>query len=78
MAPIFLITPPPSRSSTANSTDGCLSLNKAEQAEQVLDDTDGRWVKLPEALFSSIMAVEPEINPLYKDSKALSDEWLRE
>jgi hypothetical protein len=28
-------------------------------------------------LFSSIMSVEPEINPLHTTSKALSDEWLR-
>ncbi|KAH7230890.1 isoprenoid synthase domain-containing protein [Fusarium tricinctum] len=41
-------------------------------------NTEGRWIKLPEALFASIMAVEPKINPMYKISKALSDDWLRD
>ncbi|KAF5240881.1 hypothetical protein FOXYS1_15427 [Fusarium oxysporum] len=66
-----LITPPPSRSGEATpAKDACLNpVNGAE--------TEGHWIKLPEALFSSIMAVEPEVNPLYKTSKALSDEWLK-
>ncbi|RBQ74927.1 hypothetical protein FVER53590_13850 [Fusarium verticillioides] len=66
-----LITPPPSRSGEATPTkDACLyPVNGAEP--------EGHWIRLPEALFSSIMAVEPEVNPLYKTSKALSDEWLK-
>ncbi|KAI1070426.1 hypothetical protein LB507_011675, partial [Fusarium sp. FIESC RH6] len=36
-----------------------------------------KWIKLPEALFSSIMAVQPEVNPMHMTSKALSDAWLR-
>lgn len=46
-------------------------LNESEEC------TSGRYIKLPEALFSSIMSIDPEINPLYKTSKALSDDWLR-
>ncbi|RSL89218.1 hypothetical protein CDV31_015927 [Fusarium ambrosium] len=76
MALILSTTPPPIGSSTATPTDACLGQVKHD--DQSLNNTDGRWVKLPEALFSSIMAVEPEINPMYKTSKSLSDEWLRE
>ncbi|KPA42163.1 terpene synthase metal protein [Fusarium langsethiae] len=36
-----------------------------------------KWIKLPEGLFSSIMAREPIVNPMYKVSKHLSDEWLK-
>ncbi|KAF5022161.1 hypothetical protein F66182_5748 [Fusarium sp. NRRL 66182] len=68
MAPSALTTPPPSRSGLEPPRDA---------ASQLLDKPEGRWIKLPEALFSSIMAVEPEVNPLYKASKAQSDEWLR-
>ncbi|KXX79864.1 Presilphiperfolan-8-beta-ol synthase [Madurella mycetomatis] len=61
MADSTILTPPPS----------------PEAAEKFQDHAEGRWIKLPEALFSSIMSVEPEINPLYGASKALSDDWLR-
>ncbi|KAM0345005.1 hypothetical protein ACHAPU_006888 [Fusarium lateritium] len=71
MAP-SLITPPPSRCGETSDTsqDSCL-----DQDQHV--KPDGHWIKLPEALFSSIMAVEPEVNPLYRESKALSDKWLQ-
>lgn len=62
-----MITPPPSRSGTLTD-DACLS--------HVDEHREGHWIKLPEALFSSIMSVQPEINPLHSASKALSDEWL--
>ncbi|KAF4468445.1 pentalenene synthase [Fusarium albosuccineum] len=75
MAPSSLTTPPPSRSGTETPEHGCL--DHIHHADRLLNEPDGRWIKLPEALFSSIMAVEPEINPMYKTSKALSDEWLR-
>lgn len=78
MTPTFSTTLSPSRSDTANLTDDYLPLDEVEHAEQFLDNTEGRWIKLPEALFASIMAVEPKINPMYKISKALSDDWLRE
>ncbi|OBS15789.1 hypothetical protein FPOA_12190 [Fusarium poae] len=42
------------------------------------NEVSDRWIRLPEALFSSIMAVEPEVNPMHKTSKALSDAWLRD
>jgi hypothetical protein len=76
MAPILLTTPSPGGAGTATPTDDYL--DQVEHADQSLDNTDRRWVKLPEALFSSIMAVEPKLNPMYKTSKSLSDEWLRE
>ncbi|KAJ3469712.1 hypothetical protein MRS44_003777 [Fusarium solani] len=76
MAPILLTTPSPGGAGTATPTDDYL--DQVEHADQSLDNTDGRWVKLPEALFSSIMAVEPKLNPMYKTSKSLSDEWLRD
>ncbi|KAI1746420.1 isoprenoid synthase domain-containing protein [Xylaria scruposa] len=34
------------------------------------------WVKLPESMFYSIMASEPEVNPLYEKAKSMSDEWV--
>jgi hypothetical protein len=73
MAP-SLITPPPSRSgeTPAITNNAC-----RDQVQDAAAQPDGHWIKLPEALFSSIMAVEPEVNPLYKQSKALSDEWLQ-
>jgi hypothetical protein len=72
MAP-SLITPPPSRSGETPAITNNACYDQAQEAAQ----PDGHWIKLPEALFSSIMAVEPEVNPLYKQSKALSDEWLQ-
>ena len=44
----------------------------------ITKQADVRWIRLPEAMFSSIMADEPELNPQYKISKALSDTWLKE
>ncbi|KAM0288659.1 hypothetical protein ACHAO9_006713 [Fusarium lateritium] len=79
MAP-SLITPPPSRSgeTPAITKSACQDQVQVQvQAQDAAAQPDGHWIKLPEALFSSIMAVEPEVNPLYKQSKALSDEWLQ-
>ncbi|KAF4975191.1 hypothetical protein FZEAL_7999 [Fusarium zealandicum] len=75
MAPSALTTPPPSRSGPLTHDDACLDY--AQNDNQVLEKLEGHWVRLPEALFSSIMAVKPEINPIYKTSKSLSDDWLR-
>ncbi|KAM0230056.1 hypothetical protein ACHAP5_011475 [Fusarium lateritium] len=77
MAP-SLITPPPSRSGeTPAMTNNACQDQVQVQVQDPAAQPDGHWIKLPEALFSSIMAVEPEVNPLYKQSKALSDEWLQ-
>ena len=75
MAPSAVITPPPSRSGTL--TPDNARFDHAREADKPKAYTDGRWIKLPEALFSSIMSVEPEVNPLHAASKALSDDWLR-
>jgi hypothetical protein len=76
MAAPMVITPPPSVCGTLSPSDAA-SVDEARQtAEEPYGQADGRWVKLPEALFSSIMSVEPEINPFYEESKALSDAWL--
>lgn len=75
MAASSVITPPPSRSGTLTPDTACL--DHTQDVDKLEDYADGHWIKLPEALFSSIMSVEPEINPMYKTSKALSDEWLR-
>lgn len=75
MAPSAVITPPPSRS---GELPGKACFEQARKnGEKLAEYTDGHWIKLPEALFSSIMSVEPEINPMHATSKALSDEWLR-
>ncbi|GKU12797.1 unnamed protein product [Fusarium langsethiae] len=65
--------PPSCDDDVVSSPKSCYSdyIDIAEQA-------DGRWIKLPEAMFSSIMAIEPEVNPLYQTSKALSDAWLKD
>ncbi|RSL42582.1 hypothetical protein CEP54_015431 [Fusarium duplospermum] len=76
MALILPTTPPPNGSSTPAPVDDCIG--QVEHSDQCFDNADGCWVKLPEALFSSIMAVEPKVNPMYQTSKSLSDEWLRD
>jgi hypothetical protein len=80
MAVSEMITPPPSRSGglTPDSPDSAVCFDHAQEAAEKLQTLgDGRWIKLPEALFSSIMSAEPEINPLHETSKALSDKWLQ-
>lgn len=69
MADSAMLTPPPSPDSAR--------FDHGQVAGKFQEHAEGRWIKLPEALFSSIMSVEPEINPLYRTSKALSDDWLR-
>ena len=64
-----MITPPPSRSGTITPDN-----DHTHDADKY---ADGHWIKLPEALFSSIMSVEPDVNPMHEASKAISDEWLR-
>jgi len=38
--------------------------------------SDADWLRIPDSLFYSIMSVEPEVNPNYCESKALSDPWV--
>jgi hypothetical protein len=68
-----IITPPPSCAGGPISPASICS-----DHVDIADQADGRWIRLPEALFSSVMAVEPDINPMYQTSKALSDAWLKE
>lgn len=75
MAPSAMITPPPSRSGA--SPDNAYFEHAAQNGDKLKEYAEGHWVRLPEALFSSIMSVEPAVNPLHSTSKALSDEWLR-
>ncbi|TPX17870.1 uncharacterized protein E0L32_002971 [Thyridium curvatum] len=75
MAPSAMITPPPSRSGA--SPDNAYFEHAAQNGDKLKEYADGHWIRLPEALFSSIMSVEPAVNPLHSTSKALSDEWLR-
>jgi hypothetical protein len=63
--------------SSQNHSAASLSRSSRRDRKKQLDEADERWIKLPEGLFSSIMAGEPIINPIYKTSKALSDEWLK-
>ncbi|GKU08685.1 unnamed protein product, partial [Fusarium langsethiae] len=72
MVPL-IITPPPSCAGGPISPSSICS-----DHVDIPDQVDGRWIRLPEALFSSIMAVEPDVNPMYKTSKALSDAWLKD
>jgi len=72
-----IITPPPSQSGRLTPDKIACLEHGQDGANRVQEHVDGRWIKLPEALFSSIMSVEPEINPLHGISKALSDDWLR-
>ncbi|CAF3541463.1 unnamed protein product [Fusarium graminearum] len=68
-----IITPPPSCAGGPISPSSICS-----DHVDIPELADGRWIRLPEALFSSIMAVEPDVNPMYKTSKALSDAWLKD
>lgn len=52
-------------------------LDRAQSNARIPDYSDGHWIKLPEALFASIMSVEPMINVMHRQSKELSDEWLQ-
>jgi hypothetical protein len=54
-----------------------LSRSSRRDWEKQLGQVDERWIKLPEGLFSSIMAEEPVINPMYETSKGLSEQWLK-
>ena len=69
--------------STIISSPGCVDghvapISISSNHIDISNEASDKWIKLPEALFSSIMAVEPEVNPMHMTSKALSDAWLIE
>ncbi|KAI1841069.1 hypothetical protein JX266_012727 [Neoarthrinium moseri] len=64
--------------SSAYSDSALGRIDTANNEDAVMSQDEGsRWIKLPEALFSSIMSVDPQFNPQYQASKVLSDDWLQ-